>query len=147
MFDTNWEELGKNLAKETSLKLQPPREVPFFATSAKTGKGIEEVFQKMALLIKNGRTPSPPKPPTEAEVKEVAAAADVHDKLKEWFTETEGATRTWMRMLNHAITMADEKIQAVQRETARNRDKQSEAESETERNRDKQSETETNRDK
>lgn len=45
-----WNEEGKKLASQSST---PGNEVSFFGTSAKTGKNIEEVFLKMATLVKS----------------------------------------------------------------------------------------------
>ena len=50
---TDWESQGKNLAAESSDEKYG--RVPFFDTSAKTGKNIEEMFLSMATMIDSAR--------------------------------------------------------------------------------------------
>ena len=55
---TDWESEGKKLAQESS----DPKygEVPFFDTSAKTGKNVEAVFLNMATMIDSASKKSAP---------------------------------------------------------------------------------------
>ena len=64
---TDWESNGKMLAAESSSTKHG--EVPFFDTSAKTGKNIEEVFLKMATMIDNANKKSAPTTGTATEPK------------------------------------------------------------------------------
>ena len=55
---TDWQSEGKKLAEETSDEKYG--RVPFFDTSAKTGKNVEEVFLSMATMIDAARQTSAP---------------------------------------------------------------------------------------
>ena len=64
---TDWESNGKMLAAESSSAKHG--EVPFFDTSAKTGKNVEEVFLKMATMIDNANKKSAPTTGAQTEPK------------------------------------------------------------------------------